>query len=184
MDTLFSLPPVHVLDMPDDAALNASLAGAYRDLAAGEHVRRSHFFEGRFENVYIDRSALPSIEPVLQAACLAAAQIHACDVSALSAGFWFNDMPPGSRTLPHTHDDDDELLSCVYYVTVPAHSGCLVVEASGERTVVQPQAGRMLCFPPDILHWVTPNRSEQNRLSIGINVGFQRERADSLENRC
>lgn len=178
MDMLFSLPPIYVHDLPDHAALNAALADAYRDLAAGERVTRSHFFEGRYENIYIDRADLPPIESMLQAACHAAAEIHACDVRNLQAGFWFNDMPPGSRTLPHTHDDDDELLSCVYYVTVPGNSGCLVVEASGQRTVVQPQAGRMIFFPPDVLHWVTPNLSGENRLSIGVNVGLSADAAD------
>lgn len=164
-------PPVRVLDLPDAVALNRALLQAYRDQLAAGAERRSHFFEGRYENIYIARARLPAIEPVLRAACAMTARLHGGTAADYRAGYWFNDTPPGGRTLPHTHDDDDELLSCVYYVEVPANAGCLVVEEGGQRLVVRPRAGRMVFFDPAALHWVTPNLSSGHRLSVGINVG-------------
>lgn len=160
-----------MLDLPAAEALNRDLGRAYRDQLAAGAERRSHFFEGRYENIYIGRERLPVIELVLQAVCAVAAQLHGGISTDYRAGFWFNDTPPGGRTLPHTHDDDDELLSCVYYVEVPDNAGCLVVEEGGQRLVVRPRAGRLVFFAPAALHWVTPNLSDGNRLSVGINVG-------------
>lgn len=164
-------PPVKILDLPEAAALNRELLQAYHDQLAAGVERRSHFFAGRYENIYIDRERVPAIVPVLRAACTVTARLHGGVPGDYRAGFWFNDMPPGSRTLPHTHDDDDELLSGVYYVEVPPDSGCLVLEEAGQRTVIRPLAGRMVFFAPETLHWVTPNLSGDSRLSIGINVG-------------
>ncbi|RRQ20014.1 2OG-Fe(II) oxygenase family protein [Thiohalobacter thiocyanaticus] len=164
-------PPVWVLDLPEAGALNRDLLRAYREQLAVGAERRSHFFEGRYENIYIGRERLPAIEPVLEAACAVTARLHDGDPWDYRAGFWFNDMPPGSRTLQHTHDDDDELLSGVYYVEVPPDSGCLVLEEDGQRVLVRPRAGRMVFFAPDTLHWVTPNLADMNRLSVGINAG-------------
>ena len=96
-------------------------------------------------------------------------------VAPLSVGFWFNEMPPGYRTLPHTHDDYDELLSGVYYVTVPPRSGNLVIEGGGKPLVVEPEAGKMVFFPPDRPHEVERNESAQIRLSIGMNFGKRAE---------
>ncbi|WP_157745595.1 2OG-Fe(II) oxygenase [Thiohalobacter thiocyanaticus] len=164
-------PPVKVLDLPGAAALNRELLPAYHDQLAAGVERRSHFFAGRYENIYIGRERLPAIEPVLRAACAVTARLHGGVPGDYRAGFWFNDTPPGGRTLPHTHDDDDELVSCVYYVQVPDNAGCLAVEEGGQRLLVRPRAGRMVLFAPDALHWVTPNLSGDSRLSIGINVG-------------
>lgn len=170
-DDLRDCPPVRILDLPDAAAVNRVLLPAYRDQVAAGVERRSHLFEGRYENIYIGRERLPAIEPVLRAACAMTARLHGGVPGDYRAGFWFNDMPPGSRTLPHTHDDDDELLSGVYYVEVPPDSGCLVLEEAEQRMVIRPLAGRMVFFAPETLHWVTPNLSGDSRLSIGINVG-------------
>ena len=171
LNDLRDCPSVQVLDLPDAEALNRDLLQTYRDQLAAGAERRSHFFAGRYENIYIARERLPAIEPVLQAGCTVAARLHGGIPGDYRAGFWFNDTPPGGRTLPHTHDDDDELLSCVYYVEVPDNAGCLVVEEGGQRLVVRPRAGRMVFFAPQMLHWVTPNLSGRNRLSVGINVG-------------
>lgn len=164
-------PPVKVLDLPDAAALNRVLLQDYHDQLAAGVERRSHFFDGRYENIYIARERLTVIEPVLQTASAVAAWLHGGTAADYRAGFWFNDTPPGGRTLPHTHDDDDELLSGVYYVEVPPDSGCLALEEAEQRMVIRPLAGRVVFFAPDTLHWVTSNLSDMNRLSVGINVG-------------
>ena len=89
--------------------------------------RQSHFFHGRFENIYIDSGRIPEAECVLNTACKEAAKLLQYPADKLKAGFWFNWMRPGHITTAHSHDDDDELLSCVYYVSVPENSGNLVL---------------------------------------------------------
>jgi ectoine hydroxylase-related dioxygenase (phytanoyl-CoA dioxygenase family) len=86
-------------------------------------------------------------------------------------------MPPGATTTLHTHDDDDELLSAVYYVYVPEDSGNLVLyddsktDSSEKRIEVESRTGDFIFFKPDIRHEVSKNCSTEHRLSIGINFG-------------
>lgn len=82
-------------------------------------------------------------------------------------------MQPGDITYPHTHDAGDELLSGVYYIEVPPHSGKLLLEQGGQRLEIVPQAGRFVFFAPDILHEVTLNESGRPRISFGFNVGAE-----------
>jgi len=89
------------------------------------------------------------------------------------AGFWLNEMEPGHVTLAHRHDEDDELLSGVYYIHVAENSGDLMLEQGGVTTRISPQAGMLVLFPPDVLHHVTENLSTETRLSIGMNFGVR-----------
>lgn len=93
------------------------------------------------------------------------------DSERLQAGCWLNAMPPGSVTLLHSHDDDDELLSGVYYIQVPDRAGRLVLHHAGGRVTVEPEAGKFVFFDPAIPHEVTRNESAQTRLSLGFNFG-------------
>ena len=89
----------------------------------------------------------------------------------LRCGYWFNQMGPGHQTSLHTHDEDDELLSAVYYVTAPNNSGDLVMEASPVSIRVRPSPGLMVLFPPTLAHAVETNQSGQDRLSVAFNFG-------------
>ena len=80
-------------------------------------------------------------------------------------------MPPGAITTAHRHDDDDDLLSGVYYVDVPENSGYLVLHQGTHQDVIQPEAGLFIFFAPDVVHEVTENLSHANRISIGMNFG-------------
>ncbi len=133
--------------------------------------RRSHYFGGRFENIYISRDKIPELGSLLQAAEDCAREILGHLSRPLNVGFWFNEMGPGHATLPHTHDDDDELLSGVYYLRVPQHSGDLILVDGSLRRVIRPKEGMFVFFRPDILHEVTENKSQETRLSLAFNVG-------------
>ncbi len=151
------------------ATINEQLARRFDALRDDPAVRRSHLFHGRYENLYIDRDRIPQLLPVHEAVSR-----HARDISARAAlklGFWFNDMGSGHVTTLHTHDDDDELLSAVYYIRVPADSGRLILHAGGETLAITPEAGILLLFPPDLAHEVEENRSGERRLSVAFNVG-------------
>ncbi|MBI3188116.1 MAG: hypothetical protein HYZ31_09685 [Gammaproteobacteria bacterium] len=168
---LYQCPAYYCLTIPDAAALNEALLQGYLRYVEDVSTRRSHEYEGRYENVYIGKDKIPRIEQVLTHAIEAAADILNLESKNLRAGLWFNAMPPGSRTLKHAHDDDDELLSAVYYVSVPADSGHLILHNRNFSTHVTPAPGMFVFFPPDVPHEVTENRSDKVRMSLGINIG-------------
>ena len=163
-----------VTRVADSESLNEALRAQYRALkdAGHEEMTYSHYFEGRYENIYVPDTVLTTVRPLLETARREAATFLQRETLP-DAGFWMNEMAPGHVTLAHRHDADDELLSGVYYVDVPEHSGDLVLEQGRVTTRIQPQAGMLVLFPPDVLHHVTQNLGEKTRLSIGMNFGVR-----------
>jgi hypothetical protein len=70
-----------------------------------------------------------------------------------------------------TRDEDDEILSGVYYIDVPPDSGKLVLIDGVRREELQPRAGMYVFFAPETLHEVTCNESGRARISVGFNFG-------------
>lgn len=157
--------------------LNAQILKKFLANQNNAEVKKSHLFEGRYENIYITEHQIPELTALLDEAIAQAKNILKIDN--LRAGYWFNYMPPGSATLIHSHDDYDELLSGVYYVNVPENSGNLIVhdvadENSKETIEITPKAGEFIYFKPDVRHEVSRNNSNEYRLSIGINFGVDK----------
>lgn len=169
---LYTNTPIHVGFLPEATTINQQIMDAYQTLGEQDLLRRSHFFNGRYENLYLDRALIPAIGRVMAQAEAFAQNILNIGHE-LRSGFWMNDMGPGHVTTEHDHDEDDELLSGVYYVQVPENSGDLVIldKRIQTRTLVTPQAGMFVFFAPSALHSVTANLSEERRLSIGMNFG-------------
>ena len=135
-------------------------------------IKRTHYFNGRYENIYLNEQHIPQLKSLMQQAKKFASAILGIDnTNKIKQGYWFNAMPPESTTTLHTHDDDDELLSCVYYVHVPKNSGDLIIHHNKTQFKIQPEAGEFIFFKPDIPHEVSKNISAEHRLSIGINFG-------------
>lgn len=155
-----------------DQFLQQQLASNSADL------HQTHFFHGRYENIYINRNRHPQLKALISEAHAVAAELLDIDSAELSVGFWFNYMPPGHVTTMHTHNDIDELLSGVIYVTVPDHSGNLVLKTEAEDIELVPVQGNYLFFDPTTPHAVTRNESSQSRLSIGMNFGLSKNKAD------
>jgi hypothetical protein len=165
-----SLPPIHLLYIPEADTLNQRLLARFSALRDSPDTRRSHFFHDRFENLYIERERMPEALPLIAAAEQAAHEIlH--QPGPLRCGFWFNQMDPGHCTSLHTHEEHDELLSAVYYVSAPEHSGDLVLVSSPFTIRLHPSPGMMAFFPPDLPHAVETNESSQSRLSVAFNFG-------------
>jgi len=162
-------PPVHLMYIPEAEAINQALLDGFDRELNGEHTHQSHFELGRFENTYIERTAIPEMEKLIDIALEAARKI--LGKNALKVGFWFNAMQPGQRTLRHNHDEDDELLSCVYYVSAPEESGDLIVHHADGSLRVKPEVGKFVFFSPRLAHEVEENHSNQRRLSIAFNFG-------------
>ena len=140
-------------------------------------IRKTHLFEGRYENIYLDERHIPELGPLMKEAVAHAEQI--LGINNLRAGYWFNYMPPDATTTLHTHDDDDELLSAVYYVYVPEDSGNLIIfddtkNSDAPKIEIQSKTGDFIFFKPDVRHEVSKNNSTEHRLSIGINFGLDK----------
>lgn len=162
---------VHIGFMPDAAKVNRQLMDAYLAFKEQDFVRRSHFFNGRYENLYLERERIPAITSILQQAEHYAANLLGMFTQDLRSGFWVNDMGTNAVTSEHDHDDNDELLSGVYYVQVPPNSGELIIVDQNSRTIITPEAGMFVFFAPYVLHSVSVNHSDARRISIGMNFG-------------
>lgn len=167
--TVSALAKVHFAELPDAAALNARLAAAFERERTGPGVRRTHMVEGRYENTYIERARLPELAPVADFALRCAARVLGCH--ALRHGFWFNETPPGHCTTLHSHEEADELLSAVYYLSCPPHGGRLILHDDDAQILIAPRPGLLVMFAPDLPHEVEVNASTQTRLSVAFNFG-------------
>jgi hypothetical protein len=168
-EPLCTLARVHFAELHDAETVNRRLAPAFVRQKHAPHVRRSHQFFGRFENIYIDAEYLPELTPVSDLALRMARSL--LGTSALRHGFWFNEMQPGQRTSLHSHEELDECLSAVYYVTCPDDSGRLILHDDEAKIVIDPRPGLLVLFPPDLPHEVEENRGRGTRLSVAFNFG-------------
>lgn len=157
--------------LPDSDWINPAITRAVEALGDRDFTHRSHFIEGRFENLYLERTRIPELVPLLDHALRCAGLILGRPAETLKCGFWLNLMAPGESTSLHTHEESDELLSAVYYVQVPPDSGDLLLYDGPATIRVRPRSGTFFFFPPDLPHAVETNRGQAARLSIGINVG-------------
>lgn len=150
---------------------NTGLYARFLELAGTGQIRGTHYAGGRFENSYIEELLIPEIASILTLIKQHAGRHLGLKEAALKAGFWFNAMGPGQRTLPHHHDENDELLSAVYYIRVPENSGDLILHVAGDRISIRPQEGKLVMFAPAMVHEVTTNLSQELRLSVAVNIG-------------
>lgn len=158
-----------IIENPD--RINTRLYARFRALAGTGRIRGTHYVGGRFENSYIEETHIAEIAPLLALVKQHAGRHLGLAETALKAGFWFNAMGPGQRTLPHHHDENDELLSAVYYIHVPENSGDLILHIAGDRFSIRPQEGMLVMFAPAMVHEVTTNLSPELRLSVAVNIG-------------
>lgn len=164
------LPQIHLAFIPDAITLNQQIFSCFEKLYTYPHIKRSHFFHGRFENIYINSSDIPEILPLLATVEQAAVEIVGSSQQ-LRCGYWFNLMRPGDQTSLHVHDEDDELLSAVYYIVTPDNCGDLVLGTMPIAARIRPVSGMLVFFPPNLPHAVETNTSGYNRLSIAFNFG-------------
>jgi len=169
--TIFKHPALYSRLLDNADRINSSIVTGFHKHLDDEDNKRSHFFDNRYENIYISSEKIPEKSLILAAAIETAGEILDMECTKLQAGLWFNAMQPGHSTTAHRHDDYDELLSAVYYVKVPKNSGELILTIRNFTTHVTPQEGMMVFFPADMIHEVTENKSNDMRLSLGINIG-------------
>ena len=107
---------------------------------------------------------------------------------------WMNANPPGGFNAPHTHPGAH--WSGVYYVAQPdvetGSSGkiefldprsdlpnwrLLQAPAFSAKKAIRPMPGDMILFPSYLVHWVYPNETTEERVSIAFNATFKRPRS-------
>ena len=169
------MPLYHKFTSKHAALVNANLVAGFLKYQDSPDIRKTHLFDGRYENIYLNEQHIPELVTVITEATQLAEQI--LHLQNLRTGYWFNYMPPGASTTLHTHDDDDELLSGVYYVAVPQDSGNLIIyddadKSRSESVEIIPATGQFVFFGPDVRHEVSRNNSREHRLSIGMNFGL------------
>jgi uncharacterized protein (TIGR02466 family) len=105
---------------------------------------------------------------------------------------WVNVNPKGAYNAPHTHPGC--FWSGVYYVQLPAdageggiieflsphevlpHGGMIQSAITAGKRRVTPAAGTVLIFPSQLLHWVHPNESAEERITVAFNGRFRTKR--------
>lgn len=162
---------IHTQHLDNAEEINRQLIDGLNRHIDDESTKKSHHFFGRYENIYIDKNILPTLNTIIESVKDAASEILQRDKHSLKAGLWFNVMNPGDKTTLHRHDDDDELLSAVYYVSVAENSGTLFLKKPPIDIQVKPEAGLFVFFSPTMPHEVSENLSTECRISLGINIG-------------
>ncbi len=168
---IITTPQIHLVQIPDSHNLNRQLLNRFKVLQGQQETQRSHFFQGRFENIYIERQHIPEILSLITTV-ENIAKIILKSNAPLRCGYWFNWMQPGHSTSLHTHEENDELLSAVYYVTAPDQSGDLLIGNDPYTLRYRPVPGMLALFSPQLPHAVAVNASDQERLSIAFNIGL------------
>lgn len=103
---------------------------------------------------------------------------------------WLNINSTSNFNVPHSHVggiENEPIWSGVYYLQVPVNSGDIVFydprgaallgrkhaalyQTDSVAKIITPKDGQMLLFDPLLLHAVTTNNSEEERISIAFNV--------------
>ena len=164
---------VHQVHLDEHENLDNRIRRAYARLREHPETRKTHLFHGRYENIYPPRAEFPEIEPLLGWILDNSRNLLDLDGKEPGIAFWFNEMQPGDRTTLHTHNDDDELLSGVYYLEVPAGSGDIIFHFNERKASFTPVAGDLFLFSPALPHEVGENRSHAVRLSVAFNIGIR-----------
>ena len=164
-----SLAGIYLADLANAESINRALDVGFRREKDKDDVKRTHMFNGRFENIYIARDRLPELQAISDFALATAS--HILNRASLKMGCWFNEMPPGHSTTLHAHEENDELLSAVYYIKTSPASGDLVLHDDEARITIEPHPGLLVLFPPDLPHEVGRNDSDGTRLSVAFNFG-------------
>jgi len=103
---------------------------------------------------------------------------------------WMNTSPSGGFNAPHTHPGAH--WSGVYYVSQPevetGSSGkiefldprsdlpnwrMLKAPAFNAKKAIRPEPGELILFPSYLVHWVYPNETDEERVTIAFNATFR-----------
>ncbi len=196
-ETLFGTPLLR-FQVTDHAALDAALLeeGA-RQREASEGVNKSN--RGGWHsagNIFDwDADCVRTLHAAAEASVYEATRRVSAKVDPatlrLKISGWMNMNPPGGFNAPHTHPGAH--WSGVYYVSQPAveegTSGMiefldprsdlpnwriLRAKAFRPKRRIRPHVGEIVMFPSYLVHWVYPNQTDEERVSIAFNATFRK----------
>lgn len=198
-EKLFSTPLLR-FSVPDHARLDAAL------LAEGQRLRQEdegvaksnrggwhsagNLFK-RPEPCFVELAALAQ-EAVFEATRSITSKVDPTDLD-LKIFAWMNMNPAGGFNAPHTHPGAH--WSGVYYASQPqvetGNSGMIEfldprsdlpnwrlfnAAAFRPKKKIRPAAGEMVLFPSYLVHWVYPNETDHERVTIAFNATFSKPR--------
>ena len=97
---------IHTVRAKQADTLNEALLAGYEAHRDDADIKRTHLFNGRYENIYLTSKQVPELGQLLEQANALAQQV--LGIKQVKSGCWINDMPPGAVTTAHRHDDDNE----------------------------------------------------------------------------
>ncbi len=201
-ETLFSTPLLR-FRVADHEELDAELlAEGARMRALSEGVQKSNRGGWHSDGNIFDSSS-PCIQrlydtaraSVFEATRHVTSKVAPGDLRLKISG-WMNMNPPGGFNAPHTHPGAH--WSGVYYVNQPAveegTSGMiefldprsdlpnwrlLRAKAFRLKRKIRPEAGEIVMFPSYLVHWVYPNETDSERVTIAFNATFSKPRKEN-----
>jgi uncharacterized protein (TIGR02466 family) len=188
--------PLVIFEIDDAVDLNRQLLQeAYERRIASPGVERSNFNGWHSEDDFFERTEPGAralhvqIASAVQACTRQVAPDFDFQQFGIQAQGWINILDRGGLNTPHDHPG--WVWSGCYYVRVPTSEkelgGCiefmdsrtnirtLTVDSAAcfaSKFVVQPQAGMLVMFPSYLRHWVYPNESDEERVTIAFNTRF------------
>lgn len=103
------------------------------------------------------------------------------------AGMWANRYPPGTYVFKHNHNnmsvDKRLIIGALFYIHMEENAGNLVIDIPqfGEYNVKMSQ-GDVVIFQSSLDHWTTPNKSNNDKYVIGLElvVGVDGKQLDEI----
>lgn len=198
-EKLFSTP-LFRFKLPDPAVFNAALlTEGKRMRAENEGVLKSNYGGWHSSGNLFDEDA-PCFDDLRRHAETAVEEATRKVSPKLDLGTlklklfgWMNANPPGGFNAPHTHPGAH--WSGVYYVSQPeveeGSSGkieflnprtdlpnwrILDAPAFQAKKSIRPEPGEFILFPSYLVHWVYPNETKDERVTIAFNATFRKAR--------
>lgn len=205
-DDLFPTPLLR-FELADSDKLNRALLKeiAQRQAAEGGMTKSNrkgwHSERDLFERKEPAQSTLAQfiLRMLAQSTKQVAPETDFANVELLADG-WINVNPRGAYNAPHDHIGS--FWSGVYYVKVPADTegqggtieflsphkplpsgGFIEAPITAQKIAVRPKPGQALIFPAHLVHWVHPNDSEEERITIAFNGHFRRRQQSAIARR-
>jgi hypothetical protein len=91
------------------------------------------------------------------------------------AGMWANRYPPGTFVTRHNHNELKKektiIIGALFYIKTEENAGDLVIDipSYGEYNANMSQ-GDVIIFQSSLDHWTTPNRSDNDKYVIGLEL--------------
>ena len=188
--------PLTVFELEDAAALNSQLLSEIATLKAqSPGMERSNWRGWHSDDDFFQRSEAGF--QALRSHIVEATQLCTRNVSpnfefplySIQAEGWINVLAQGGLNTPHDHpnwtwsgcyyvsvpEGDKELSGSIEFFDTRTNVRTLTVDGAAcfaSKFVMKPKAGMLLMFPSYLRHWVYPNESEQERVTIAFNARF------------